>query len=378
MKHLIKKIAALILALGLSLGALSGCVSVDGDRVALAIGDNHYSRAEALMYFYYMQYETEYNVYGMAEMMYGGLSNYWAYTDKEGKQTNLATCRQYALQHMIQTKILCMEAEKDGITLSEDEELLLTRTTNRFMREYGQVVNSAEASKDDVNRFIRENMLANKEYLHITEGIDTSYDEEQMKRKQVEGMTIITKKVNDEDLPPEEQYDILEYYLDELDRLFETGMKTDAIMKLYEDDKTVGVTTVGEAPINKPEGYEEGKEPADFYELAWGLSTGEHATLLTLNQKDGYTGYVARCISDDDEQLKEEAIAKEMAARRVALFNEEYGNLTKSYKKIHVYTEVVDDFQISETLYDGSDYEDVFGPIYDDTIINGSGSEIGN
>ena len=358
MKHHMTRIAAVILTVALAIPALAGCMQVNGDRVALVMDNEQYGRAEALLYFHYEQYDTEYNMYSLADALYNGLMNYWQYSN--GDYSSIGMLRENAMQNMIQTKMLCKKAAQDGVELSSDEETLLTRTVNRFLREYTTVVTAAEANKETITAFVRENMLANKEYMHITDSIDKTYDEEAMRRKRADGLTVMAKLVDGEARPQEEQKEIIEGALKEIELLLEKGETPESIKALFDDDEDAefGVNVVGEGPIQKPENYEEGKDPESFEALVWGLKTGEHGTLCTLNASDNYSGYAARCLDDNDEKLKEEAIQTEMTSRRRAKFQEIYDELRASYKKIHVYTEVVDGFNVSETLYDGKDYKD--------------------
>ena len=370
MKNHVLKAAAVILAAVIGLGAFTGCLQVNGDRVALTLDGEQYSRGEALLYFHFNQYDTEYNLYSLADTLYGGLMNYWAYTNES--YTPLVSLRENSMQMMIQTKILNKQAAKDGITLTEDEETLLTRTVNRYLRDYPTVVAAAEASKEEITQFIRENMIANKEYMYITNGIDTSYDENDMIRKTVEGIVINTKYVDDEPLPDEEQQELIQKYLIEVTELMNEGRSTEDIVELYSENTEVGLMAVGSQAIAKSqttEGWTEGDEPQSYYDLAWPLSKGEVKNCMIQNTAGNEVGYIARCTNDNDEEAKQEAINSEMMSRRKERFKTVYEELKAGYKKIHVYTEVVNDFVISATLYDGSEYEESMGGTEDEITV---------
>ena len=358
MKHHLTKIAALILAVCLFAIPVTGCLQVDGDRVALTIDGEKYSRAEALMYFHYAQYETEYNIYSLAQSLYGGLMNYWAYSS--GDYSSVDMLREDAMQQMIQAKVLNKEAAKDGITLTEEEEKVLTRTVNRFLRDNEAVVNAAEASKDAVTSFIRENMIANKEFLHLTDSIDTSYDEEALTIKLAEGIIIAPKQLDGEDRPVEEQKELVEKYIEEALHLFETGQEVDLIGELYTDNEEIGVTPLNNYELTMPaEETEEDNGTKKFERMAWNLKNDEYESLIVENSDGSYVGYIARMVNEHDDERTETAGKKEMTNRRKTLFEEVYKDLLASYKKIHVYTEVLEDFNVSATLYDGSDYEEM-------------------
>jgi len=353
MKNRAGKLAALAMALIMGIITLTGCLEVNGERVAAVIGDNKYPVSEAQLYFYYEQYITEVSMASMVESLFGSMENYWSFASES--YSAVVSCRTEAMTLMIQTKILNMEAEKDGITLTEAEQAAVSKTANQMMREQSAIIDASGASKEDLLRFLTENAIANKEYMKLTEDMDTTVDPDEVRRKRVIGLTILPLAGQDEEgneLPTntDEWKATIEKYSAEILAKLTENQDVEAIAAEYEDNEEVGVTAITEFSMEKPEDYTDGTVTS-YKELGWSMSTGETKELVMLNAVDKYVAYVFHCLDDNDEEYAEEATKTLLAERRKEYFTTVYEDVLKKYRKIHVYLEVVNNFSITETLY---------------------------
>jgi len=355
MKNRAGKLAALAMAVLMFAMTLTGCLEVNGERVALIVGNEKYAASEAKLYFYYQQYVTEVSMASLVTGLFGDYETYWAFESDD--YSSVDACRQDAMKAMAQTKILVQRAEKDGITLTADEEAIVTKAVNRFMREDASstIVNLADASKEDITKFITENAIANKEYLYLTDGIDTSYDYEDVQRKRLVGFTIMGRSEKDEDgneIPQntDEYRELMEKYSAELLEKIKADQDVETIAAEYEENEEVSISSITDFDMEKPEGYEEGTMTS-YNDLGWSLKTGEAEKLVMLNSADKYVGFVFYCKSDDDEDFTSSAIASLMGERREALFEETYKPVLKAARKVHVYLDVLEKFYVSQTIY---------------------------
>ena len=353
MKHLVKRMTALAAALLIALCSLAGCKQVDGERIAVTINGEDYGISEASLYFYYMQYMTETGMYSIIGSLYGGTASYWAASFDDYSPVN--ACREDSMAMLIQTKILNKEAEKDGVTLTAEEEEKVTTATNKFMREYQLVVKNAGASKDDVATFVRENAIANKEYAFLTDGIDTVIDEELAIRKRVRGVSIMAANGEDgKPLSSDEQKAAVLKYVDDIKKYMKDGMEGSDIEDEMKEMKDVSVYSLGELAIEKPE-EDEDPEMSSYEELGWSLNKGDIDSLTMVNKADRWVTYIFLCLDDNDPEFRAEAEANVLKERRKEMFEEKYPDILKKYNKIHVYEDVTGKLVINETMYNGDD-----------------------
>jgi len=353
MKNRAVKLTALVTALVLGVVSLTGCLEVNGERVAVVVGEDKYPVSEAQLYFYFEQYLTELNMAGLVTGLFGDYTTFWSFNTESYNAQQ--ACLEDAMKLMVQTKVLNKEAEKRGVTLTAEEEELVTKATNKLMRERSELVNLSSASKEDMLKFMTENAIANKAYMAITEDMDTSVDLEEVQRKRMNGFTIMPKTVTDEDgntveQDPDEQKAMVQRYSSEILAQLEMDSDLDAIADAYAENTEVTVTAINGFSSEKPEEYDEGSYDT-YEEFAWSLSEGEKADWVMLNANDLYVSYIFICVSDNDEEYTASATKTLLDERRSAYFTEVYAEVLKNYKKIHVYTDAISGFSVSETIY---------------------------
>ena len=457
MKHLGKKAVALVLSVLIAMLCLAGCnVQLDSlDDVVAVFGSNSVKTDEAKLYVYHSQFETEESNQFVAYYYFGNYDGFWKYQDMwDG---NLYT----AMQKLYQTKLLVQIAKQEGMTLTEEELARVDAAVVRTKAEHGRVMDYSGATEEDLRAFYEENALANKFRAKLQEGIDTTFEEDEMRRKSVEGLSIIakttvpaettpsadeeapedeeettaaaeedttaadveTEEVSGEDVTEEETTEAEEETTEaeedtteadevtteaeedtteadevtteaeedttEADEVTteaeedttaaeeeateegETEETTTAtpyseeeqeenrkkaeeeilellkndtpiadIVEIYQNSKTVNVTSLGSLTITPDDAREdETKEYSAYKELAWDLKTGEIDSVTIQGTSGSGVSYVLHCLNDDDPDLRKEAEEKELATRREHMFQAKYAEYVKANKRFHVYEE---------------------------------------
>ena len=366
MKNYFKKIAALLLA-ALLLAGLSACVeSGDGNdsQTAVSFQGEKISAEEAKLYVYTTQYDTEKLSEVMIAMYYGSYESFWGLG--YGEKTYADYAVDNAIARLLQTKILVKKAKADGVSLDAEDEQKIQEALTSFREEYHKVIEKAGASDALTESFIRENALANKEYLELTKNIDTTFDDAAMRRVSGEGLSVYakdsyTEKTDEDDEDSEgETIDIPEaeqdanreaavmYFMDG----FLEEIPVQDMIDDYEDAKFVTMVNVTPISASPENAVEEGKEMENYLQKMWTMKTGDLEKFEITNSSGKKVDYILHCLNDDDPELRKQAEEEELASRRKTKFEEEYAKLAKKYKRYHVYEKVVGNIKITEPLYE--------------------------
>ena len=189
MKHLGKKAVALVLSVLIAMLCLAGCnVQLDSlDDVVAVFGKYSVKTDEAKLYVYHSQFETEESNQFVAYYYFGNYDGFWKYQDMwDGNLYN-------AMQKLYQTKLLVQTAKQEGMTLTEEELARVDAAVAHAKAEHGRILDYSGATEEELRAFYEENALANKFRAKLQEGIDTTFEEAEMRRKSVEGLSIIAK-----------------------------------------------------------------------------------------------------------------------------------------------------------------------------------------
>ena len=203
MKHL-KRAAALVLAVLLSVMAFAGCEikmeNNDTDTVAAVFENEKIFMNEAKLYTYMSQRQMEYSSQFMILYYYGGYDAFW----EEYWGYNLTQ----SMQELYQTKLMARLAKEEGITLTDEEKAELARQTEKMKTdsETAKAIELAGATDELLDKFMEENAYATKYYLKMMEDVDRTFDEDAFRRKSLTGVSITAKSTKEEPTEaPEEE-----------------------------------------------------------------------------------------------------------------------------------------------------------------------------
>lgn len=366
MKKNLMKSAALLLAVMMLAGALSGC-GLDRDaEVAIKMGKENIYLDEVKLYVYSSQLEMEstYSIY--IQYLYQDAKSFFEAPINSSSET---TFWEYnltrACAQIYQTKVLNKEAAKAGVTLTADEQKKVDEAYKSFVASYPALIRKAGASDELVRTFITENAIANKYYTVMTEGYPTDYNEEDVIGKRFCGVYIqaLTVKAEEKDeadggedtesaaadasteeakeeLYTEEELQAhLDAAMEKAMELLKQSQKPSDVVEAFKDDLTVSASTISSRVVTKATSS---NETYPYYEKAWAMSTGDYTSFTAKDANDVMTGYLLYMEDDNDEDARTSAIESLYISRRADIFEEKYAELTsKTYKDFDVYTSVV-------------------------------------
>lgn len=394
MKSYLGKALAFVLSLSLLAVSFAGChknTETDDTNTVAAIfeGENIYMD-EAKAYIYTTQYDNEVDYAFYIAYYYQGADKYWSSTESGVTlwEVNLTQ----AMQRIYQTKVLCKAAEAKGMTLTEEQQKKVDDTIDKYMEQEKVGLEYAGADKEMVTKLLTENALANAYYEELIKNVSTGFEEDETRRKKLEGVYIVANDSTTEAVEAAEKTEsaesaaesetaegseeteaateskIVNYSDDEkaqnvaeakeaIASRLQDGAAASDIVEEYKDNEKVSVSAL---PDEFEPTYKDAVEGDTFEsaeQLAWSLSTGEVGSAVF---KDDATGedatYVIYCSNDNDEDLSKTAEDNIMNDRRAELFAEEIQSLMRKYSEFHVFTEKVGTVEYKGKVYESNIY----------------------
>lgn len=323
--------AALVLAMGLTV--FSGCernTSADPAKTVVAkYGNEKIYLDEANFYAHLTQYQYE-KMYNMASFWKTELTTGYTYEDSAKGDT---------ISKMLQTRILCDQADSLGVSLSADETAKIDAAVAEFVKsEEGVAVAAAE---DLVKTIYTQNALANKVREAMIADTDKTVDESEYVCRDMDCIVIYeNEKVEGDDILTEEEIS------KEVIEAMKKGDKVDDIFKKYDikkDDKNV-------YNLYKFTDYAVClKDEFPFSEQLFALK--EKGDVDSLYDEESKRYYVFRLTALTDEEATEKAIAEEISSRETTNFQEKYKALKEKAKSFKVEDAVWDAVNFEKPLY---------------------------
>lgn len=312
MKKLTKRIAALVLGMGLAVSALTGCgstVKIEdyGTTVVATLGDENIYLDEAVMY---LRFEQSY--YEMMYTYFYGSTDIWNMEIQTGltMEDSLKTSE---MQILRQTYILCSHAEELGVSLSEADLALIEETVDELRENSTDVLlESIGMDRDRMVEVYQKNALANLVYQAVIDQVDTEVTEDEIR---CVGVTYVKAEEPDaaesEDEEDTEESELTpEETIQAIYEAVESGLKLDVVAEDYGLSTTTQTYFVGDT-------YEEGSLGAAA------LSMAEGEMQIIRIEDDGWYLLVLDTLRDETAtESKRESV---IAARQTALFEETYG-----------------------------------------------------
>lgn len=303
-----------LLILTVSLSMFAGCerqTSTDyATTVVAKYGSEKIYLDEADFYAKLSQYQYE-EQYAMAAYWKTEITTGYTYEDSVKNDT---------LSKILQTRILCDQAETYGVTLSEDDTAKITAAVAEFQASDAGV--AIGASEELVTAVYTQNALANKVHAAMIADTDQEIDEAEYVCRDMDCIVVYPSKTEDgeEDTVDEEAAaaEIEQYLVD--------GEKVDDIYAKYDTD-VYSMYKFSDYAVCKTNEY-------PFVEELFALeNVGDVDTVYDEN-----TGnyYVFRLTSLTDEEATQKAIASEIEDREEENFKTKYEALKEKAKSFKV------------------------------------------
>ena len=285
------------------------------ENIIIRVGNVDVSYSEAMVYLKSIQtiYENEFGY------------DIWAYS-LTGDGTTLGDMlKNEVLSQITQLKIICSEANKEGIVLSEDEMSEVRQSAANYIAGLSASDRTQYGITEELAvQVFADNALAKKVYETVTIDVDTEVEDEEAKKIKIYMLLLknygTDSKGNRTPLTSEDQ----EAVLQKMKELRVQGSEAEDFYSFAERNTEADT-------IEFVVGKTELEEPLDT--VAFSLKTGELSKIL--ETEDGYV--ILYCADDFDEDAtlhKKEEIIEE---RRSKLFSDLYTEWSADYEiKVNV------------------------------------------
>ncbi len=288
-------------------------VQAGSGKLMLVIGDAKVYYNEAMVYLKSAQdnYEADYG------------KNIWKADILGNGETFGKLIKEEVIKQITELKIIRSEAEKEKITLEEEEQA----EAAAYAKEHFEGLNEEDKrryliTEELLKKVYEDNLLANKVFENLTINVDTEVPSETVKQITVQDIYIQNFNLDSEGKKVALSEEDKEEAYDKVKSLLEQAKKTEDFKSLAESNSEAETI---EFTFGKGEGPKEyGKS---FEEQAFSLTTGEVSDIITTD-----TGWhILYCVTDFNKdatiQVKERIIEK----RRNDLFSKLYKEWSADY-----------------------------------------------
>lgn len=266
------------------------------DDVILQVGESKVTYREVLFYMYQAKssYENKLNKEIWDVVLKGG-NSFEEYAKEE------------ILRELTEVKVICEQAAKGEVTLSDAETAKAENEAAAFLQERTEEEKEHFGFKENcLNQIFMENALAHKMYENTVGQADITLDEEEYRQVTVQYIKVKAEADNKEKAQARAEKLLVKAKKQENFAEF-AKKKTDA------DEITA---TFGKEDM-----------PADIGETSMKLKTGEFSEVI--EGTDGY--YIVYCVTDQEEQLTADKMAEAKAERESEAFESAYTEWSKDY-----------------------------------------------
>ncbi|MBR5474886.1 MAG: hypothetical protein IKU83_05730 [Lachnospiraceae bacterium] len=321
----IQKIAALVLAAALTIGAFAGCASgpkVSNEELAsmtvATYGDKEITAGEANFYLRSLQY--------MYEVYYGSYYGAGMWEMETSGKSMADSVREIILSEVYQIYVLNEKAAELGIALSDEDLAKVEAAVEDYLETAPkEVAEQVCLEKAALTEIYKRNALANRAWEYAVKDTNTEVSDDEAKQRQV---TIITL------------YEVAEdYKAEEL---------KDEILKALKDGKTMEEIAKEKEVAASPYHMGEGDYEDSFGATAMALKEGEYAAEYIENYKAWAIMY---CDSEFDKEATDDKKEVIVAERKAAEFESVYKEWKKDAKEYIVDEEVVKLLTFEKPVY---------------------------
>lgn len=329
MKLTRKSSVAALLTLTMGLGLFSGCergkVAEDAKTVVAKYGNEKIYLDEARFYAQLSQYQYE-EQYAMAAYWKTELSSGYTYED---------SVKDDAMSKVLQTRILCEQADALGVSLDEADTAKIAEAVEAFLAsEEGIAIGAAE---ELVNRIYTQNALANKVQQELIADTDRDVEEDQFACRDMDCIVVYPSETEEGEEDTVDEAAAAE----EIQAAMEDGDAVDDIYDQYDSD-VYSMYKFNEYAVCLNEEY-------PFVETLFDLE--KEGDVVTYHDEENDRYYVIRLTALTDEDATKDAIAKEISDRESENFNTKYEELKSKAKSFKVNEDVWAAVTFEEALY---------------------------
>jgi len=222
--------------------------------------------------------------------------------------------KENVLARIAQIKAMNLLAEKQGITLNEDERQRAVKAAE----EYADSLTDAEKTQLHVDqellsRMYEEYALANKVYDNIIKDINLEISDDEARTITVQQILLKTYTLNgkgEKEQVSQEEKEKIYARAREVEQKAQNGEDFSALIEAYSDDK-VGTYSFGKGEMEQ-----------EFENATFNLGTDEISDII--ESSNGYQ--IVKCLSTFDRDETDANKVKIVEQRKKEVFNEEYDN----------------------------------------------------
>ncbi len=281
-----------------------------------------------------MQTEAQYNMYSsLYQQMYG--TTYWDMEDVDGKGRNGASAaKKMVMDSIKQREILCMEAEKLGYKLTEEEKKAAVnnvKTTMENMTDAQKKLPGLDA-KSLENVFIKNALAEKYRQIIISEsGIDTealkaTVDKDDYRQYTMKYYMVSNINQADEN-GAEVSEDVKKKNLDNMNALKEKAKTAEDFSKLIEEGDTTGIMPVQSMSLVEKEMEESTFLTKKLRKQLIKMENGEISDVI--EGEDGY--YLVKMENNNDSKAYDEQCQTVVEEEQNKKFLEKYQTFAPAY-----------------------------------------------
>ena len=291
----------------------------------LRVGDTQVDYREGMVYLNAVQEDYE--------QYYG--SDIWKYAVDSNGNTMGELIKEQTLEQIIYVKIVCKEADRLGVVLSEDELQLVDKQTADYMEKLKKsslLLHGVNA--DIVRRIYSDNLLARKTFEVTTLNVDTDIPDEEAAQHRFQTIAIRNFKIDSSG--KRVSYDGTEQ--EELEArvvsLQQRALETDDFYKL------ATANTEDSTMLELMGGI--GDFPKEYEDIVLALKKGEVSEVIQTS--DYY--YIFYCVTDFDVDATYEKKEEMIATRQEEEFKKRYQEWREATR-----------IEVNEEVWDALDFE---------------------
>ncbi|GEM_PF-5538193 len=333
-----KKALVILLCVAMLFSAAACDTTSQNTRGATFNGKTIYMD-ELRFYIYYNQYLFEEDAGDLIETMFSSKDSFWKTESGDGTYFD-ELVKADGVELLQTNRIMCAEAEKNGVTLNEEELAAAESEYETFMKNPGNVLTYADGVSDEiVHQFFLDLYLAEKYEATLTDDVDTEIDPSVTLRKIVEGANVVAKTNAPENedgtegraYTEVEKKQFIEDALKKMRELFDEGKAPLEVYNEFTSSETVTVFIVYNK-ILQADNLDSGEDKEIYFKDAWNLTEEDGLQQFSYVRSDGITiYYLLRMLDPDSDEERAKAEAEILEERKAALLAEKTAELQKKY-----------------------------------------------
>lgn len=278
--------------------------------------------------------EAQYNGYeSLYQQMYG--STYWEMEDVDDAGRNGASAAKKSVMDSIkQREILCMEAEKLGYTLTDEEKKACADDVKEAIEGMADGQKKiAGLDEKTLTEVFEKNALAEKyrQVIISESGIDREALKATVKKEDYHQYTLQYYKVSNKTGSGDEQTDVTEEQkqlnLENMKALKEKAATAEDFSKLLEENDTTGIQGPQSQDLVQKDMKDSSFLTSKLRKKLIKMNNDEISDVI--EGEDGY--YLVKMVNNDDSEAYDNECESVISAEETKLFNERFDQISPGY-----------------------------------------------